>query len=172
MPTRYALIGLLSGLDARRQEGRGDAGATHDRNEARLNGKWYIADATEDDMQGENARRYAYLFAGRDANRFTWDAGAASADIAEYTDPDMWYYTRFGRVCSDVNGLARAACFARRDNKIRLFHGMAREAGPEWSDLSDAILKVARERGKKCGCHVRCFRRSPCACYAVRWTEW
>ena len=51
----------------------------------------------------------SYLLAGRDANRYTWNAGAASADIAEYTDPDMWYYTRFGRVYSNVNELARAA---------------------------------------------------------------
>ena len=168
----FRLIGLLSGLDVRKQEGWDDAGAPHDWNVVRLNGKWYIVDATEDDMQGQDAWCYAYLLAGRDANRFTWDAGAASADIAEYTDPDMGYYTRFGRVYSDVNELARAAYFARRDEKIRLFHGMVREAGLEWSDLSDAILKVARERGKKCSWHVHCFRRAPYTYYTVRWTEW
>ena len=49
---------------------------------------------------------------------------------------------------------------------------MVREAGLEWSDLSDAILKVARERGKKCSWHVHCFRRAPYTYYTVRWTEW
>ena len=73
---------------------------------------------------------------------------------------------------SDPDALARAAYFARRDDKIKLFRGAVDDSGLTWHDLSDAILSVARERGKKCSWSVDCFNRGAYTCYTVRWTKW
>ena len=99
-------------------------------------------------------------------------AGAAAADVCSITYPRMWFYTRTGREYSDVADMARAAYFARRDDGVEVFRGMVYQQGLDWEDLSQAILALAQERGKKCSWHIACSNRGPYSYYSVRWTQW
>ena len=96
----------------------------------------------------------------------------AAADICSITYPRMWFYTRTGREYSDVADMARAAYFARRDDGVEVFRGVVYQQGLDWEDLSQAILALAQERGKKCSWHISCSNRGPYSYYSVRWTKW
>ena len=84
----------------------------------------------------------------------------------------MWFYTRTGREYSDVADMARAAYFARRDDGVEVFRGVVYQQGLDWEDLSQAILALAQERGKKCSWHIACSNRGPYSYYSVCWTQW
>ena len=168
----FRLLGLLCGLEVRKQEGFDSDGGEHDWNVVCIEGDWFIVDVTWDDVDDSDTWNYAYLNAGTDVNNYTWNAGAAAADICSITYPRMWFYTRTGREYSDVADMARAAYFARRDDGVEVFRGVVYQQGLDWEDLSQAILALAQERGKKCSWHISCSNRGPYSYYSVRWTKW
>lgn len=168
----FRLLGLLSGLTVRKQEGMDSDGGAHDWNAVLLNGEWFIVDVTMDDPADIQSWCYAYMIAGRDICNYGWLRDAEAAEISAYTDSELWYYSRNDRLFENVDALARAAYFARRDDKIKLFRGAVDDSDLTWHDLSDAILSVAMERGKKCSWGVDCFNRGAYTYYTVRWTKW
>lgn len=168
----FRLLGLLCGLDVRKQEGRDSDGGAHDWNVVNLDGEWFIVDVTWDDVDGGDTWNYAYLCAGTDVNNYTWSEAASVADVSEITYPNTWFYTRTGREYSNVDDLAWAAYFARRDDGIEVFRGVVYEEDLSWEDLSNSILSLADERGKRCSWHIDCSNRGPYSYYSVRWTQW
>ena len=168
----FRLLGLLCGLEVRKQEGFDSDGGGHDWNVVCIEGDWFIVDVTWDDVDDSDTWNYAYLNAGTDVNNYTWNAGAAAADVCSITYPRMWFYTRTGREYSDVADMARAAYFARRDDGVEVFRGVVYQQGLDWEDLSQAILALAQERGKKCSWHIACSNRGPYSYYSVCWTQW
>lgn len=167
----FRLLGRLAGLEVRKQMGH-DGREDHDWNVVELDGEWYIVDVTQDDLSDDGVWGYAYMIVGRDLCDHTWREELSVAPVATYSRDDLWYYSLESAEFDSLYDMARAAYVARRDWGQNTYRAMLVNQESSWEDLSDALLRVAQEQGKRCYWYVWYMVRSGHTYYQVNWTEW
>lgn len=174
----FRLLGRLAGFNVRCQDGQ--ANGAHTWNVIELDNQWYIVDVTHDNLTEDGAAsvgHYSLFNVGRDlCGDHVWEAIDEVDPLASITNPDYFYYTTgepdFGAAFTDLDSIAAYAYSARRDEGKQTVYVMLINRESDWESLSDAILSLVNDRGKKCSWRIWYRNADGNTYYRITWTEW
>ena len=141
----FYLLGSIAGLEVSRMNVIDGNGMGHIVNTVRLDGAWYVVDATYGDAEPTS---YRLFNAGRDmCGEYTWGAELEYYPIADESDAHFYYYREEGRAFSSLEALCDRIVdgLGRGESTFSL---MLKGRTASYTDLTAALSSALADTGK------------------------
>lgn len=141
----FYLLASIAGFEVSRMNVTDADGVGHILNTVRLDGAWYVVDATYGDTEPTS---YRLFNAGRDVcGEYFWDEEMEYRPIADESDAHFYFYREDGRAFSSLEALCKRIKDGLADGEST-FSLMLKGKTASYTDLTAALNSALADTGK------------------------